>query len=601
MKNISMYLDFLKEKGKPLSEINPGSDEIALTVNDALQALELLIDSQTAILGGDILSEENNELAYAYQLWGEEYQYLNWHCDKNDNESKADYLQRSYVLAREAITNANKTAEKLKKKCYIVFVTEKKKQTVPCPFPVLSPPKRSNIRTGTPMSFWEESRVGGFIFWRFGLPKRIQNNVSLWTRAEETIGHQGMYNGNISWMETNLSKFGKQAMLYAMGNRIAKIVSTPTKNDTAAYVRDASGNVMTVYKNRAAAEAPIYGSGRIGEYMGKEKEGYQTFNLRKYELANHLGNVLAVISDKVNLYGHNNILDSARATVMSASDYYPFGLPMKGRGFNDNSYRYGYNKGSEKDAEIYRQSGRAFTTKFREGDTYLGRWWSTDPEQERFSGVSPYVSMDNSPIFKNDPAGDIWDTVLDIAFLIYDLGEIAYDYVDKGKVDPVSFAALSADAVATLVPFATGAGLAVRAGKAGVKVAEHTTPKVIKQTAKQVEKNIATKAEQLAKNKAQGVAKEKVVKGQLEKELKPNEELLEQTSHKMEDGKRSRPDFTVVNKGDKSVVKIVDAKSGKATKTSRQKALEQKGGTLTGKKAGAYKGTSTPPMKIETR
>ncbi len=124
MKNISMYLDFLKEKGKPLSEINPGSDEIALTVNDALQALELLIDSQTTILGGDILSEENNVLIYAYQLWGEEYQYLNWYCDKNDNESKADYLQRSYVLAREGITNANKTAEKLKKKCYIVFVTE---------------------------------------------------------------------------------------------------------------------------------------------------------------------------------------------------------------------------------------------------------------------------------------------------------------------------------------------------------------------------------------------------------------------------------------------------------------------------------------------
>lgn len=124
MKNISMYLNFLKEKGKPLSEINPGSDEIALTVNDALHALELLIDSQTAILGGDILSEENNELIYAYQLWGAEYHCLSWYCDKYNNESKADYLQRSYVLAREGITNANKTSEKLKKKCYIVFVTE---------------------------------------------------------------------------------------------------------------------------------------------------------------------------------------------------------------------------------------------------------------------------------------------------------------------------------------------------------------------------------------------------------------------------------------------------------------------------------------------
>src|SRR6218665_49139 len=46
----------------------------------------------------------------------------------------------------------------------------------------------------------------------------------------------------------------------AMGNRIAKIVSTPTKSDTTAYVRDASGNVMTVYDNRTAGEAPIYGS-----------------------------------------------------------------------------------------------------------------------------------------------------------------------------------------------------------------------------------------------------------------------------------------------------------------------------------------------------
>src|SRR6218665_2765586 len=342
---------------------------------------------------------------------------------------------------------------------------------MPSPFPVLSLPGRSNIRTGMPMSFFGESRVGGFIFWRFGLSDQIvvkmradpmesiQNNVSLWTRAEENLAHQGMYNGNISWMETNLSKFGEQAMLYkydqlnritksrslafgnnnyaarsgdqkydgdysydangniltlkrrddkaavmddfnysyyantnrllkhktaggtyeydaignlvkdnnenlsiawtpsgkvrsvtkpdttvyfrydAMGNRIAKIVSTDSKSDTTAYVRDASGNVMTVYNNRTATEAPIYGSSRIGEYTGEEKEGYQTFNLRKYELSNHLGNVLAVISDKVNLYGHDNRLDSARAAV--ASDYYSGEKIMRGRNFALNFYRYG--------------------------------------------------------------------------------------------------------------------------------------------------------------------------------------------------------------------------------------------------------------------
>ncbi|MEZ4912402.1 MAG: hypothetical protein R2774_16250 [Saprospiraceae bacterium] len=52
MHSISNYLNFIKEKGRPLSEINPGSDEITLAVNDALQAIELLKDNQTAILGG---------------------------------------------------------------------------------------------------------------------------------------------------------------------------------------------------------------------------------------------------------------------------------------------------------------------------------------------------------------------------------------------------------------------------------------------------------------------------------------------------------------------------------------------------------------------
>lgn len=124
MENTLSYLNFIKEKGRPLSEINPGSDEIALAVDDALQAIELLKDNQTAILGGGILSEDSGELIYAYQLWGEEYHYLNWYCDRIDNEREDDYLKRSYTLAQEGITNAHATAENLKKKCYIVFVTE---------------------------------------------------------------------------------------------------------------------------------------------------------------------------------------------------------------------------------------------------------------------------------------------------------------------------------------------------------------------------------------------------------------------------------------------------------------------------------------------
>src|SRR6218665_497848 len=122
-----------------------------------------------------------------------------------------------------------------------------------------------------PMSFFRESRVGDFIFWRFWLSKRIivkmhagpmegiQNNVSLWARAEENIGHRGMCNGNISWMETNLSKFGKQAMLYKSDqlNRITKSRSLAFGNNAYSarsgeqkydedYSYDANGNILTL-------------------------------------------------------------------------------------------------------------------------------------------------------------------------------------------------------------------------------------------------------------------------------------------------------------------------------------------------------------------
>ena len=46
----------------------------------------------------------------------------------------------------------------------------------------------------------------------------------------------------------------------AAGNRIAKITAT----DTTVYARDASGNVMAVYKGQELEEQSIYGSSRLG-------------------------------------------------------------------------------------------------------------------------------------------------------------------------------------------------------------------------------------------------------------------------------------------------------------------------------------------------
>ncbi len=106
MRKLYNYFKFLRENGKPLSEINPGSDETYLTVENALQALEILKETQTPIIGGDILSENNNKLGYAIHLWGYEYCHLIWACDSLNDESKTDYFHRSYNKAKESILKA---------------------------------------------------------------------------------------------------------------------------------------------------------------------------------------------------------------------------------------------------------------------------------------------------------------------------------------------------------------------------------------------------------------------------------------------------------------------------------------------------------------
>ena len=123
MKKELWFLGFLNQKGRALST-DYESEEKALSVEDALQAIELLSEEKIAIYGGEILTEADGELVYAHDIWGKEYHYLNWYCDKSEDEERADYLQRSHDKAKEGIMEARKVADRLGKKCYIVLVTE---------------------------------------------------------------------------------------------------------------------------------------------------------------------------------------------------------------------------------------------------------------------------------------------------------------------------------------------------------------------------------------------------------------------------------------------------------------------------------------------
>ena len=244
-----------------------------------------------------------------------------------------------------------------------------------------------------------------------------------------------------------------------MGNRIVKIVK-PKDNGTLQkeeywtytyYVRDAQGNVMGVYDNKVdlaigggydkvihnLKEHHIYGSDRMGIENNNTKladidviiSGWNqdgTFNGvfdhlalyskdlnyfqkdigdKNYECKNHLGNVLAVVTDRKLIKPYvNGQFDGYEADVVSYSSYYPFGMEIEALSANSSEYRYGFN-GMEKDDEVKGQSN-SYDYGARMYDNRLGRWLSIDPMAAKQPAWSPYKMANDNPVLFMDPDGN---------------------------------------------------------------------------------------------------------------------------------------------------------------------------------------------------
>jgi RHS repeat-associated protein len=185
----------------------------------------------------------------------------------------------------------------------------------------------------------------------------------------------------------------------AQQHRLKKTVTTGTTTTTRYYIRDAQGNALAVYERKRDSliwvEQDLYGSSRLG--MAKpqklvtgafatETVAVLAAGAKSYELSNHLGNVMAVISD--------------RGVLLSAQDYYPFGMTMPGRGDTlAKKYRYGFN-GKETDPETGIQD-------------YGMRWYlpniarfpSVDPLMSKYPWYTPYQFAGNKPIIATDLDG----------------------------------------------------------------------------------------------------------------------------------------------------------------------------------------------------
>jgi RHS repeat-associated protein len=209
----------------------------------------------------------------------------------------------------------------------------------------------------------------------------------------------------------------------ANGNRISKNYL----GITTWYVRDASGNVMSVYvqgdntKNSGTltqTELHVYGSSRLGVLntnlnclnLGlKPLQTVFTRGSKIFELSNHLGNVLITVSDKKIGVDANSdgVIDYYNVDVVTANDYFPGGMLMPGRKYSkpNSNYRYGFN-GKEKDNET-RGEGNSYDYGARMYDPRLSRWLSTDPLQQKYADLSPYNYCANSPISAKDPDGRV--------------------------------------------------------------------------------------------------------------------------------------------------------------------------------------------------
>ncbi len=127
----------------------------------------------------------------------------------------------------------------------------------------------------------------------------------------------------------------------------------------------------------------------------------RTLGEKNFELTNHLGNVLAVVSDKKILNEDNT---TYRADVISTTDYYPFGMGMPARSYKSAGYRFGFN-GQETETEI---TGTPSHLDFgaRIYDSRTGRFLSIDPKVNKFPNITPYNYAINSPLLFIDNEGE---------------------------------------------------------------------------------------------------------------------------------------------------------------------------------------------------
>jgi len=285
------------------------------------------------------------------------------------------------------------------------------------------------------------------------------------------------YDGNGSVIQNSYERLGKNiktvdfawdgqnrlsGIKYTLAGRPAFMPALP--DNVLSFVYDDSGNRVakktngaTVYyiNNGLRVQNELDGAGEV-----------------KKSVVDGIGQVAELDAQGKITYTHQDVLGSTvlltdeAGKVVQKYKYDVFGSLTGKTGLAETKYLY---TGQEYDfeSELYYYNARYYNPQ-------LGRFISRD----EFAGKdgdsvskNRYVYVKNNPFKYVDPSGKILDTILDVGFILFDVGVLVYDIIDTGGDNwEINTAALVVDVGCAVVPFATGGGMVVRAGKTLSKV-----------------------------------------------------------------------------------------------------------------------------------
>ena len=94
------FKEILSTKGRDLTEI--GLHDVALSKQDAIEAIRSLLGHEIAVLGGDVYYEKEGRIRPRLH---------NWFCEKQPNEHPFEFTKRSQIVALNFVQDYDASAE----------------------------------------------------------------------------------------------------------------------------------------------------------------------------------------------------------------------------------------------------------------------------------------------------------------------------------------------------------------------------------------------------------------------------------------------------------------------------------------------------------